>query len=496
MNIGKNLEYAARIFPDRPAISDNDIEITYAEFDKRANRIATALIDMGIQPGDHVALCAPNSAEWMIFYFGAVKIGAIAITIAFMSQPDELAFYYRHSRFKVVFTTDDKVATLYNLGKEDNLVIIAPKGDMSFDDLQNKGTDTYEALERDRMDTAAVLYTGGTTGEPKGVMLTHENINVATLNVAYDEKNTEFDRTLCFLPFNHVFGQMHVMNTTVRTAGCMELLPSFDMEKVLSLMEQGRVTKFMAIPTVYVRMLGLDNLEKYTKDVRYCFSAAAAMALELVQQWKARTGLDVYEGYGMTEAAPTVTYNQRHKHLAGSVGTTVPSVEVQIRDMNGKILPQGEEGEICVRGRNVMKGYLNNPEATKAAFWDGDWFRSGDVGYLNPDGYLYIVDRIKDMIITGGENVYSREVEDVLYTVPEIEECAVIGLPDKEWGEKVTALITLRPEAEVDPVKLKDYMKQKMAPYKVPKEFKIIPELPKSPAGKILKRELRKQFTA
>jgi long-chain acyl-CoA synthetase len=352
---------------------------------------------------------------------------------------------------------------------------------------------SLKALDRDREDVAAILYTGGTTGTPKGVMLSHENINSAIQNVVFNERSTHEDRALCFLPFNHVFGQMHIMNATILSGGCLEMLPAFDIEPVLELLATGRVTKLFAVPTIYTRLLGLDHLKKKLGKVRYCFSAAASMAAETVRQWKEQTGLAIFEGYGMTEAAPVVTYNHYHRHVIGSVGTPAAGVEIQIRDAEGQTLEQGMEGEICVRGRNIMRGYLNNPEGTRAAFWENDWFRSGDIGRFDLDGYLYIVDRLKDIIITGGENVYPKEVEDVLYARPEVEECAVIGLPDPEWGERVAAFIVARPGETIDPQALKAFLKSRLSAFKVPKEFRAVVELPKSPAGKILKRRLRKE---
>jgi long-chain acyl-CoA synthetase len=249
------------------------------------------------------------------------------------------------------------------------------------------------------------------------------------------------------------------------------------------------------VPTVYIRLLSLPDLEKRLGKLRYCFSAAASMAREIVKQWKERTGLTIAESYGMTEGMP-VTYNHYYpeRHRAGSVGTLVQGVEVQIRDTAGNPLGSGQEGEICVRGRNVMKGYLHNPEGTRAAFWDGDWLRSGDIGVFDEDGYLYIVDRLKDMVITGGENVYPREVEEVLYQRPEVEECAVIGVPDPEWGEKVTAFIVPRDGEIIDAESLKIFLKSKLSSFKVPKEYLSVSTLPKSPAGKLLKRELRRSF--
>jgi long-chain acyl-CoA synthetase len=285
---------------------------------------------------------------------------------------------------------------------------------------------------------------------------------------------------------------MHIMNATILSAGCLELLPSFDLERVLEATESGRVTKFFAVPTVYIRLLSLDDLKKKLGRVRYCFSAAASMAMEVVKQWKERTGMTISEGYGLTEAMP-VTYNHYYRHVIGSVGDPMHGVEVQIRDGSGNLVEQGQEGEICIRGPIVMKAYLNNPEGTRATFWEGGWLRSGDIGLIDPNGYVFIVDRLKDLIITGGENVYPREVEEVLYTRPEVEECAVIGVPDKEWGERVAAFIVPKAGRAIVADELKSFLKERLSSFKVPKEFFTVRELPKSPAGKILKRQLRKQ---
>jgi long-chain acyl-CoA synthetase len=494
MNLAKNLERSAFYFPDRPVVSEDLSEISYARLNARANRAAAALMKLGVKPGDHIGLCALNSVDWLAFYFGVLKAGGVAVTLSSLVKGDELSLLINHSKPKIIFTSDDKLHELLKL-KQDGLLekIISPQGDMDFPHLLELGSESFTALDRDRTDTAAILYTGGTTGIPKGVLLSHENINAAIHTVVFNERSTENDRSLCFLPFNHVFGQMHVMNASVLSAGCLELLPAFDLDRVLHLLAAERVTKLFAVPTVYFRLLGLEELEKKLGSVRYCFSAAASMAGDVIRKWKERTGLAIYEGYGMTEAAPTVTYNHHYRHVIGSVGTEVPGVEVQIRDQNGEQVQQGHEGEICIRGPNIMKGYLDNPEGTREAFWGKTWFRSGDIGIFDDDGYLYIVDRLKDMIITGGENVYSREVEEVLYTRPEIQECAVIGMPDQEWGERVTAFLTLRPGEAFDKDKLNAYMKSRLSPFKVPKEYLTVDDFPRSPAGKILKRELRKK---
>jgi long-chain acyl-CoA synthetase len=493
MNLATNLETSAFFFPDRPATRQAGREMTYAQLNHQANRIATGLIKMGVRPGEHIGLCTQNSAEWVAFYFGVLKAGAVAVTLSSVLTGEELANLVNHARPRFIFAAETKLQELEGLKSPDGLEeVICSGGDLDLRHLMEMGSGSFKAIDRNRDDTAAILYTGGTTGIPKGVMLTHETINFSSHSIAYCERSTEKDEALCFLPFNHVFGQMHIMNSTILSSGCMELLPSFDMEQVLEATESGRVTKFFAVPTVYIRLLTLDGLKEKLGRVRYCFSAAASMAMEVVKEWKERTGITISEAYGMTEAMP-VTYNHYYRHVVGSVGTLVHGVEAQIRDTSGHLLEQGQEGEICVRGSVVMKAYLNNPEGTDAAFWKGGWLRSGDIGRFDPNGYLYIVDRLKDLIITGGENVYSREVEEALYARPEVEECAVIGLPDKEWGERVSAFIVPRTGQSVVPEELKSFLKFHLSAFKVPKEFVTVSELPKSPAGKILKRELKKK---
>jgi len=495
MNVATNLEASAFYFPDHPAISENGVETTYAQLNDKAGQVATGLIALGIKPGDFVGLCAPNSGDWLTFYFGVLKAGAVAVTLSALLKRDELELLINHAKPRFLLTSPERLPDLAGLrGTQGLEKVICAGGDLDLAQLMSRGTGSFKALDRDRTDTAAILYTGGTTGVPKGVMLTHENINVSAHNVAYSERSNENDRALCFLPFNHVFGQMHITNATILSGGCLEVLPGFDLDRVLELLKAGRVTKLFCVPTVYARLLSLDNLKEKMGRVRYCFSAAASMAEEIVRQWKERTGLTIAEGYGLTESASAVTYNHYYRHVVGSIGTVVSGVEVQIRDLEGKRLGPNQEGEICIRGHNIMKGYLNNPEATREAFWGEHWFRSGDIGLINDDGYVYIVDRLKDMIITGGENVYPREVEEVIYKVPEVEECAVIGVPDKEWGERVTAFIVPRPGQSVSAAELKAFLKARLSPYKVPKEFVIESDLPKSAAGKILKRELRKRY--
>jgi long-chain acyl-CoA synthetase len=497
LNLAKNLENSARFFPNKPAIREGSLELTYGQLNEKVNHVATGLIKFGVKPGELIGMCAPNSADWIVFYFGIIKAGAVAVTLPNASSASELANLLMHSKPRILFTTPNRLPDLKHLkapGMLEKVICIADC-DLTLKTLMEAGSGSFDAIDRERDDMVAVLYTGGTTGLPKGAMLTHEGIIFSSQAIAVYEHSTPNDFALCFQPFNHVFGQIHIMNATILSAGCLELVPSADLDQILKLTETGRVTKFFSVPTVYVRMLDIPDLKKKLGKVNYCFSAAASMAREIVKQWKEQTGITIAESLGMTECMPT-SFNHYYpeQHVVGSVGQPVCGVEVQIRHTSGQLVETGKEGEICVRGRNVMKGYLNNPEATKETFWENGWLRTGDIGYLDANGFLYIVDRLKELIITGGENVFPREVEEALYTIPEVSECSAIGLPDKEWGERVAAFIKPKPGQTIAPDKIKAYLKTKLAPFKVPKEYIIVDDLPKSPNGKILKREIKRQY--
>ncbi len=495
MNIATNLEKSAFYFPDRCAIVDGDKVFSFNEIHREVNRVAGALVKRGLKPGDHVALCAPNSCAWLAIYFGAIKAGAAAVTFSHLLTRDELVRIIDDCRPKILYTVDAKLDDISHLRQRPYLeLVICDNGDISYRHLTHDGPADFNVVSRKRQDPAAILYTGGTTGTPKGAILSHENLQTSIHNVAHNERSTESDRALCFLPLNHVFAQVHIMNSTIYSGGGLIVQPTFDLEKALDAIKRQHITKFYAVPTIYIRLLELEDLQEKFSSIRYCFSAAASMAREVMREWKARTGLDIHEAYGMTESASMVTYNHYYRHVVGSVGTPVNLVEVEIRDFEGYPLGKGSQGEICICGPNITRGYLNNPEETRSAFW-GQWFRSGDIGVMDDDGYLYIVDRLKDMIITGGENVYPREVEEVLYSFSEVQECAVVGLPDKEYGERVSAFIVPRGGYDLEPDAIKTKLKKYLAPFKVPKVFIPVAELPKNNAGKILKRAIRKNYT-
>ena len=272
MNLATNLEWSARYFPERPALSEDSTETSYARLNETANRVATALIRLGICPGDHVALCSPNSGDWLAFYFGVLKAGAVAVPLSDLLKKDELSLLINHCRPKAIFTHDDKLHDLDGLRDGDCLhTIISHGGDLTLDRLLTMGSGQFSAIDRGRDDTAAILYTGGTTGIPKGVMLTHENINASIQSVVFNERSRETDRALCFLPLNHVFGQMHIMNAAILSAGCLELMPGFDTERVLDYMKAGRITKLYAVPTIFIRLLAQERLEESLGAVRLLF---------------------------------------------------------------------------------------------------------------------------------------------------------------------------------------------------------------------------------
>jgi long-chain acyl-CoA synthetase len=492
MNITNNLEQSAYHFPGNTVVIEGDRIITYAELNRDANRIASAMISLGLRPGEHVGICAPNSYEWLVSYFGTLKAGAVAVTFTHQSAPREIRKILSDSQPRFFFTTEDNLPLFEGREKgEFPEYVVCDNGDISFSALVEMGNATFARIRRDRNDVATILYTGGTTGTPKGAMLTHGNLLSSAFYAAHYERSSRNDRALLYLPLNHSFGQVHVMQSMVLVGGSMVVQNGFNIERALYDIEKYQITNFYGVPTIYNRFLNLQGLKEKLKSIRYCFSAASSLATEVVKEWDVRTGLKIYEAYGMTESAAIVTYNHYYRHVVGSVGTPVNLMEVQIRDENGNEVPYGEKGEICIRGYSIFKGYLNNPKETAAAFLDGDWFRSGDIGIMEENNYLYIIDRIKDLIITGGENVYPREVEEIMYAFPDVSECSVVGVQDKEYGERVTAFVVPKKGRNLDTAELKAYLKKQLSGFKVPKNFITVPSLPKNNTGKILKRDLK-----
>lgn len=495
MNIADNLEKTSSYFPDHMAVIEGDRQINYSQFNRDSSRVASGLISSGLKPGDHVALCAPNSYEWLTFYFGVLKAGAVVVTIPNHVKSQEFNHNVSDCRPRIILTTGDRIEDLGDRGAHPYLdLVVCDHGDISCEALMEKGDPDFRSIDRSREDIAAIIYTGGITGTAKGAMLTHENIQTSLFNAAYYECAAMDDVVMCFMPLHHVYGQVHIMNATIFAGGGLVVRSGFDREKVLDAITRHNVTKIFGSPATYYRLLGADDIRGRIKPVRYCFSPASNMAQDIVREWKSRTGMEIRESYGMTECSSMVAFNHFCRPVPGSVGTPISSVEVQIRDYEGNVLRTGKAGEICIRGPNVFAGYLNNHDETNASF-RGDWFRSGDVGMLDDEGYLYIMDRLKDMIVSDGEHVYPREIEELLVSRPEVEECAVIGLPDREFGEKITAFIVPQRGSEIDPDSLREYLMKHLPGFKVPREFVAVSELPKTRSGKLLKREIKRQYS-
>jgi long-chain acyl-CoA synthetase len=370
-------------------------------------------------------------------------------------------------------------------------VILVRPGD--FEKLLAEQEPERELADRTGDDTAVILYTSGTTGKPKGAELTHSNLHRNSAGVSQKlGEMSEDDVLLGALPLFHSFGQTCTMNSAVSVGATVTMLPRFDPDKALAIIQRDSVTIFQGVPTMYNAMLHSESCDEADcSTLRLCMSGGAAMPAELMRGFEEKFGCIILEGYGLSETSPVASFNHPDRERKpGSIGTPIEGVEMQVWDDDGNEVPQGEVGEIVIRGHNLMKGYWNREDATKDAITDDGWFRTGDMAKMDKDGYFFIVDRKKDLIIRGGYNVYPREIEEVLYEHPAIQEAAVIGVPHDELGEEVGAAVVLKEGESLEADELKSYVKEQVAAYKYPRSIWFVDELPKGPTGKILKREI------
>ena len=495
MNLSNLIIQVATYYGEKKALVYGTSNYTYQELNNRINRVAALLRDQGISKGDRVGIYLTNRPEWIMAYYGIIRIGAVAVCISASYKSTELAHLIEDSQSSILITSEELLPNIPDQKTFPHLkdILVIEKNDTlaSLCEKEDIKTDNISSVDCDPDDMCVLLYTGGTTGVPKGAVLTHENILYTTQSVSYHERTVPEDAHLCFMPLNHVFAGCHIMSSSFYSCATLVLHPGFDMDDIIESIGANKVTRLYAVPTVYIRFLNNPECHKYLASVGYSFSAATSMPSEIVRQWKETFGLNIHEAYGMTETSSLVTFNHMYKHKIGAVGTPAGVVEVKIVNDEGRDVPQGEEGEIIIRGPNIMKEYFNRPDETSKTIING-WLHSGDVGRFDEEGYLFIVDRIKDMIISGGLNIYPTEVEEVLYTHEAVEECGVVGMPHKEYGEAVAAFITLKSGKEITEEELVTFCKGKMASYKAPKKIFFMDELPKTPQGKILKRELRK----
>jgi long-chain acyl-CoA synthetase len=467
-----------------------DVVVTYAQLDDATARVAAMLRAKGIGSGDRVAIMMPNLVSFPMIYYGVLRVGGVVVPMNPLLKSREVAFYLGDSGAKAIFAfagfADDASKGAADAGAE--CVIVTPgEFEASLADVEPD----REVAERDDSDTAVILYTSGTTGQPKGAELTHANL---TRNAEISVKLFSAepgDVIFGGLPLFHSFGQTCGLNAAVRSGACLTLIPRFDPTEALQTLERDRVAIMQGVPTMYVALLQHPEREKYdTSSLRISVSGGAALPVEVLRGFESAFGCILLEGYGLSETAPVASFNHPDKERkAGSIGTPIEGVEFKLIDDEWNEVTGDAVGEIAIRGHNIMKGYWNRPEATEEAIRDG-WFRTGDMARRDEDGYYFIVDRKKDMIIRGGFNVYPREIEEVLYEHPAVAEAAVIGVPHPTHGEEVAAAVALKPGQSVTADEIRDYTKERVAAYKYPRHVWFVDALPKGPTGKILKREI------
>lgn len=476
--------------PHLPAIKQGETIVSYAALDGAASRFATLLAQRGVGRGDRVALIMPNVAYFPIAYYAILRLGAVVVPMNPLLKAGEVAFAWSDSgaRVAVVFPLFAEEAQKAAASTGTEVIVTVPQ---EFEQTLGATEPTEAVAEVDPADTAVILYTSGTTGQPKGAELSHANLrsNVLT-TIETLMPNGPGDVLFGGLPLFHSFGQTCGLNAAMAGGACLALLPKFDGEEALRIVHEDRITIFLGVPTMYMALLGVKEPQRFdTSTVRIGASGGASLPVEVLHGVERTYGFPVIEGYGLSETSPVASFNHPDRPTKpGSVGTPIRGVEFALHDEAGQEVGEGEIGEIVIRGENVMKGYWHRPEET-AEVLRGGWFHTGDLATRDADGFYFIVDRKKDMIIRNGFNVYPREVEEVLYTHPAVAEAAVFGIPDPTHGEEVAALVTLKDGASATPDELRDFVADQIAAYKYPRVIRFGP-LPKGPTGKILKREI------
>ena len=491
--------------PDRPAILFNDAVITYVDLARRVSRLAQALRRRGAGRGRRVALLLPNAPDTTVAYFAAVAAGATVVPANPLLKPAELAYIWGDSDASIAIVAAPLLAgareALASLAGARTLVAAGDRSAVPAeiatlaDLLDERPDEPLAPSEAGENDPAVCLYTSGTTGKPKGALLSHRNLLVNCRQVATALRMTPDDNMLCVLPLFHSFGGTVGQNTPLFGGACFTLVESFHPMRVLEVIERARPTVLPGVPAMYAAMMQIPvERQPDLSSLRACFSGGAPMPLALMEAFEKRFGAPILEGDGPTECSPVTSVNPLGGvRKCGTIGLPIEGVEMKIVDDNDRELPDGEIGEIVVRGENVMLGYLNQPEATAEAM-RGGWYHTGDLGTRDADGYFSIVDRKKDMLIVGGLNVYPREVEEVLYAHPAVADAAVIGAPDALRGEVPLAVVALKAGASASAAELTTFCRERLANFKVPRKVVFRESLPRGTTGKILKRLLRKEL--
>ncbi len=476
--------------PDHIALRLDDIALNYAALDVASAHLSGLLGERGITRGDRVGIMLPNIPHFPVCYYGALRAGAIVVPMNVLLKRREVAYYLKDSGAKLLFAwegfAEEAQAGAAEAGAECIIVTIA-----GFVELVGSAPADNSVADVEDGDTAVLLYTSGTTGQPKGAELTHANLS----------SNAEGSRglfglgseavVLGALPLFHSFGQTCGMNATLGGGGTLTLVPRFEPGKALEVMQRDAVNVFEGVPTMYGALLHHPERERYdVSALRLCGSGGSALPVELMRNFEAAFDCKVLEGYGLSESSPVASFNHADRERKpGSIGTPITGVQMRVVDDDRAEVETGEIGEIVIKGPNVMKGYWQRPEATAETIVDG-WLYTGDMARVDEDGYFFIVDRKKELIIRGGYNVYPREVEEVLYEHPSVREAAVLGIPHDEYGEEIGAAVSLTDDGQATPDELRDFVRERVAAYKYPRAVWIVDDLPKGPTGKILKREI------
>jgi long-chain acyl-CoA synthetase len=487
VNLASNLVRSADVFPERPAIRLDDTVLTYRMLDDLSARTAGLLRERGIEPGDRVGVMLPNTPAFATVYYGVLRAGGVVVPMNPLLKQREVSHYLTDSGAKLIFVAAECAGEVAPEGVD--CIVVAD----DFDQILVAVEPWRPVVARATADDAVILYTSGTTGTPKGAQLTHGNL-ASNVEVTATDLIQIRPQDVIFggLPLFHSFGQTCGLNAAIRVGACLTLVARFTPAKALQVMARDRVTVFEGVPTMYVALLGEpERWEYHVTGLRTCVSGGAALPVEVLHGFESAFGCVILEGYGLSETSPVASFNHPDRiRKPGSIGTPIRGVEMRVLDDDGNDVRPGEIGEIAIRGQNLMTGYWGRPEATAAAIPDG-WFRTGDLGRKDEDGYFFIVDRKKELIIRGGYNVYPREIEEVLYQHPAIVEAAVIGLPDATLGEEVAAALVLKPGATATPEDIREYVKTQVAAYKYPRHVWVVDALPKGPTGKVLKRAIQ-----
>ncbi|GAB3523896.1 long-chain-fatty-acid--CoA ligase [Photobacterium alginatilyticum] len=513
-NLATNLERNATFRGSNTALIFHDEAISYRQLNTMVNQVANQLVKLGIKPDDKVAISCPNTPAFVIGYYAIQKVGAITVPLNVMLKGPEVAYHLDDSDAVAIISFQGNNAMPcgeycyegysqtdsclhYILIESEGEDIALPEDAHRFNQWLQSTETSFDAVYRTAEDTCVILYTSGTTGRAKGAELSQSNMlcNAQACQALTNQKGT--DVSIAILPLFHTFGQSLIMNTSMLTASALVLIPRFVPKTVLQQMHKHKVTHLAGVPTMFIGLLafaekhGGDYLKEIADNLKVAISGGASMPVEILKQFEAKLNVPVIEGYGLSESSPVAAFNHlEYKRKPGSIGQPLPGVTMKVVDRDGNDAPQGKEGELLIRGHNVMKGYYRKPEETAKTIVNG-WLHTGDIVRFDEDGYVFVVDRLKEVIIRGGYNIYPRDIEETFMTHPDVHLVAVIGVPHKTYGEEVKAFIVPKEDSTTNSKAFVAWGRERLADFKYPRQVEVVSELPMTATGKILKRLLK-----